>query len=358
MRTIGICTGGGDCPGLNAVIRAVVRAAILKYGWRVLGIEDSFTGLIWPDRVRELKLNDVSGILPRGGTILGTTNRLDPFQCRLDENGGAVCDLSERCVSNAKSLGLDGLVVVGGDGTMRIASRLYRKGVDLVGVPKTIDNDLAATEITLGFDTALHTTTDAMDKIHTSAESHHRVMMVEIMGREAGWITLEAGMAAGADVILIPEIPFKIENICQAVRRRDEAGKNFTIIAVAEGARLPEELQREIECEKALRCHPRSAAEILREVIARETGKETRLTVLGHVQRGGSPSPFDRILSTRYGVAAVELLARREFGRMVSLKNGHIESVPLEEAVASVRVVDPNGETVETARSVGVCFGD
>lgn len=358
MRTIGICTGGGDCPGLNAVIRAVVRAAILKYRWRVLGIEDSFTGLIWPDRVRELKLNDVSGILSRGGTILGTTNRLSPFECTLDENGGAICDLSERCVNNAKSLGLDGLVVVGGDGTMRIAAGLYGKGLDLVGVPKTIDNDLPATDITLGFDTALHTATDAMDKIHTSAESHHRVMMVEIMGREAGWITLEAGMAAGADVILIPEIPFKIQRICDAVRRRDEAGKNFTIIAVAEGVGLPEELQREIRRGKASHCQPRSAAEILREVIARETEKETRLTVLGHVQRGGSPSPFDRILSTRYGVAAVELLARREFGRMVSLKSGHMESVPLEEAVASVRLVDPNGEMVNAARLVGVCFGD
>lgn len=358
MRTIGICTGGGDCPGLNAVIRAVVKTAILKYGWSVLGIEDSFTGLIWPDRVRELELNDVSGILPRGGTILGTTNRLDPFQCRLDENGSAICDLSERCVSNAKSMGLDGLVVVGGDGTMRIAIGLYRKGLNLVGLPKTIDNDLPGTDITLGFDTALHTATDAMDKIHTSAESHHRVMMVEIMGREAGWITLEAGMASGADVILIPEIPFTIEKICDAVRRREEAGKNFTIIAVAEGVCLPEELQREIEREKASRCHPRSAAEILREIIALKTGKEARLTVLGHVQRGGSPSPFDRILSTRYGVAAVELLARHEFGRMVSLRNGHIESVSLEEAVASVRLVDPKGEMVETARLVGVCFGD
>lgn len=358
MRTIGICTGGGDCPGLNAVIRAVVRAAILKHGWRVLGIEDSFTGLIWPDRVRELKLNDVSGILPRGGTILGTTNRLNPFECRIDGDGGAACDLSDRCVSNAKSLGLDGLVVVGGDGTMRIAIGLYHKGLNLVGVPKTIDNDLPATEITLGFDTALHTATDAMDKIHTSAESHHRVMMVEIMGREAGWITLEAGMAAGADVILIPEIPFSIEKICDAVRRRDEAGKNFTIIAVAEGVRLPEELQREIEREKGSHCHPRSAAEILREAIARETRKETRLTVLGHVQRGGSPSPFDRILCTRYGVAAVELIAGGEFGRMVSLKNGHIESVPLEEAVASVKLVDPKGEMVQAARSAGACFGD
>lgn len=358
MRTIGICTGGGDCPGLNAVIRAVAKTAILKHGWRVLGIEDSFTGLIWPDRVRELKLNDVSGILPRGGTILGTTNRLNPFAYRADKDAGAICDLSDRCVSNAKFLGLDGLVVVGGDGTMRIAIGLYRKGLNLVGVPKTIDNDLAATEITLGFDTALHTAADAMDKIHTSAESHHRVMMIEIMGREAGWITLEAGMAAGADVILIPEIPFNIENICDAVRRRDEAGKNFTIIAVAEGVCLPEELQRKLEREKASHCRPRGAAEILREVIARETRKETRLTVLGHIQRGGSPSPFDRILSTRYGVAAVELLARREFGRMVSLKNGHIESVPLEEAVASVKLVDPKGEMVETARSVGVCLGD
>lgn len=357
MKTIGICTGGGDCPGLNAVIRAVVRTSILTYGWRVLGIQDSFEGLIWPDKVRELRVNDVSGLLPRGGTILGTTNRLNPLRYAVDQNGDSqLCDLSDRCVSNARSLGLDAVVVVGGDGTMRIALELYRKGLALVGVPKTIDNDLPATEVTLGFDTALHTATDAMDKIHTSAESHHRVMMVEVMGREAGWIALEAGIAAGADVVLIPEIPFKIEKICEAVRRRDEAGKNFTIIAVAEGVHLPGWLQSERLQNNAQ--IPPSTAEVIREAICRCTGKETRLTVLGHIQRGGAPSPFDRILCTRFGVAAVGLVARGEFGRMVSLKGGRIQSVPLEEVVQPPRLVDPEGELVMVARALGTSFGD
>ena len=358
MKTIGICTGGGDCPGLNAVIRAVVRTSILTHGWRVLGIQDSFEGLIWPAKLRELQLSDVTGLLPRGGTILGTTSRLNPLQYTIDENGHSrLCDLSDRCVNNARSLGLDGVVVVGGDGTMRIALELYRRGLPLVGVPKTIDNDLPATEVTLGFDTALHTATDAMDRIHTSAESHHRVMMVEVMGREAGWIALEAGMASGADVILVPEIPFRIENICEAVRRRDEAGKNFTILAVAEGIHLPDELQAEVAREKQPQS-PRSATEVIRQAICRRTGKETRLTVLGHVQRGGSPSPFDRILGTRLGVAAVGLIARGEFGRMVSLQGGRVQSVPLEEAVRRVRLVDPKGELVLAARAVGTSFGD
>jgi phosphofructokinase-like protein len=357
MKTIGICTGGGDCPGLNAVIRAVVKTAIVAHGWRVLGIQDSFEGLIWPAKTRELQLDDVSGLLSRGGTILGTTNRLNPLQYALDENGYSnIHDLSQRCLSSAKALSLDGLVVVGGDGTMRIALELYRKGLALVAVPKTIDNDLPATEVTLGFDTALHTATDAMDKIHTSAESHHRVMMVEVMGREAGWIALEAGMAAGADVILIPEIPFKLEKVCEAVRRRDEAGKNFTIIAVAEGIELPEQLRAEF-AQKSLQA-PRSTTEAIRQAICRCTGKEVRLTVLGHIQRGGPPSPFDRILCTRFGVAAVELIARREFGRMVTLKAGRIDSVPLEEAVQSVKLVDPAGELVMAARAVGTSFGD
>ncbi len=355
MKTIGICTGGGDCPGLNAVIRAVVKTAILKYSWRVLGIEDSFSGLIWPEKVRELQLNDVSGLLPRGGTILGTTNRLNPLEFQVVENGHSTCDFSARCVNNAKSLGLDGMVVIGGDGTMRIALELYRKGLPLVGVPKTIDNDLPATEVTLGFDTALHTATDAMDKIHTSAESHHRVMMIELMGREAGWITLESGIAAGADVILIPEIPFRIDKVCEAVRRRDQAGKNFTIIAVAEGVQLPPELLAEASGEGI---SPKNVTEVIRQAIGRRTGKETRLTVLGHIQRGGPPSPFDRILCTRFGVAAVELMARNEFGRMVSLKGNRIQNVPLEDSVRGVRTVDPQGELVLAARAVGACFGD
>jgi 6-phosphofructokinase 1 len=220
INCIGICTGGGDAPGLNAVIRAAVKSAILKYKWKVIGIPDGFDGLIWPERSRELTLKDVSGILPRGGTILGTTNRGDPFHYKTIENGHEVVrDISDQVIANSKQLGIDAIISIGGDGSMKIALDLFKKGMPIVGVPKTIDNDLSATEVTFGFDTALHTATDAVDKIHTTAESHHRVMVVEVMGRDAGWIALEAGIAGGAHIILIPEIPFTIENICQHLQR-------------------------------------------------------------------------------------------------------------------------------------------
>jgi ATP-dependent phosphofructokinase / diphosphate-dependent phosphofructokinase len=252
-KTIGISTGGGDCPGLNAVIRAVVKSAILKYGWKVIGIEDSFDGLIWPNRCRELKLHDVSGLLPRGGTILGTTNRGNPLCYRTIENGKEqVQDFSEQVIRNANKLGLDGLIVVGGDGTMRIALELSRKGLKVVGIPKTIDNDLNATEVSFGFDTALHTATEAIDKLHTSAESHHRVMVIEVMGREAGWIALESGLAAGADVILIPEIPFNLQAVCDCIKQRERAGKKFTIVVVAEGIAVPEEKAHATERRSAI----------------------------------------------------------------------------------------------------------
>ena len=359
MKTIGVSTCGGDCPGLNAVIHSVVKAAVLGHGWRVLGIQDSFEGLVWPERVRELKLDDVSGLLSRGGTILGTTNRLNPLRYELRENGALrTCNLADRCVANAKMLGLDGLVVVGGDGTMRIALELYRRGLPLVGIPKTIDNDLQGTEISFGFDTALYTATEAIDKIHTSAESHHRVMLVELMGRNAGWIALQAGIASGADVILLPEIPFHISKVCEEVLRREKAGRNFTIVAVAEGIKLPPELHAEFDRQQHPPGCPKSVSEVLREVIACRTGKESRLTVLGYIQRGGVPTPFDRILCTRFGVAATELIARNEFGRMVCLKDGRIRSVPLEEAAQGVKLVDPQGELVRAARAIGVSFGD
>ncbi|MGH9670701.1 MAG: ATP-dependent 6-phosphofructokinase, partial [Terriglobales bacterium] len=236
IKKIGICTGGGDCPGLNAVIRAAVKCAVLKYHWQVMGVPDGFDGLVWPEKARPLLLEDVSGILPRGGTILGTTNRGDPFAYKMTEDGKEVVrDLSGQVVENAQKLGMDALIVIGGDGTQKIALNLFRKGLKVVGVPKTIDNDLSATEVTFGFDTALHTATDAIDKIHTTAESHHRVMLIEVMGRDAGWIALEAGIAGGAHIILIPEIPFTIEKICEFVRQRERAGKRFTIIVVAEG---------------------------------------------------------------------------------------------------------------------------
>jgi ATP-dependent phosphofructokinase / diphosphate-dependent phosphofructokinase len=359
MTTIGISTGGGDCPGLNAVIRAVIKASIVTRGWRVLGIQDSFDGLIWPNKTRELTLEDASGLLSRGGTILGTTNRGDPFRYRTDQNGQTqINDFSEQVIRNADALGLSGLIVVGGDGTMRIAAQLAAKGLKLVGVPKTIDNDLAGTEICCGFDTALHTAVEAIDRIHTSAESHHRVMLVELMGREAGWITLHAGMASGADVILIPEIPFRIDPVCETVRQRDRAGKRFTIIAVAEGISLPAELEAEAKQSTGEVPTARNVTNILREAIARRTGKETRVTVLGYTQRGGAPSPFDRLLGTRFGVAAVDMVARGEFGKLVCMSRGEIRSVDLSVAAGPARCVDPQGEMVHVARAVGVCFGD
>src|ERR1022692_1186556 len=244
IHCIGICTGGGDAPGLNAVIRASVKTAILKYQWKVMGIPDGFDGLNWPERARELTLKDVSGILPRGGTILGTTNRGNPFQYKSMENGKEVTrDISDEVIANARKLGIDAIISIGGDGSMKIAYELFLKGLQVVGVPKTIDNDLSATEVTFGFDTALHTATDAVDKIHTTAESHHRVMVVEVMGRDAGWIALEAGIAGGAHIILIPEIPFTIKKVCEHVGLRERYGKHFTIIVVAEGVHLPPELK-------------------------------------------------------------------------------------------------------------------
>src|SRR3954468_7749974 len=360
IRKIGICTGGGDCPGLNAVIRAAVRCAVLKYGYEVIGIEDGFDGLIWPaEKARPLTTKDVSGILPRGGTILGTTNRGDPFNYKLNLDGKEVVkDFSDDVIRNAKALGMDALIVIGGDGTQKIGLQLFEKGLKIVGVPKTIDNDLSATEITFGFDTALHTATDAVDKIHTTAESHHRIMLVEVMGRDAGWIALEAGIAGGAHIILIPEIPFTIERICKFVADRVAVGKRFTIIVVAESGKPPSDMASAYESQRRSAPRPGQIGNAVGEAIAMCARRETRVTVLGHIQRGGSPSPFDRILSTRFGVAVVDLIAKGEFGKMVCLREARVRSVPISEAVGALKTVDPKGEMVMVAKSIGVGFGD
>jgi ATP-dependent phosphofructokinase / diphosphate-dependent phosphofructokinase len=359
VLTIGICTGGGDCPGLNAVIRAVEKCAVQTYGWKVIGIRDGFDGLLWPEKAMPLDAQSVSGILPRGGTILGTTNRGNPFQYKLTEDGREVVrDLSQRALDNARALGLDALIVVGGDGTQKIGLELCRRGLPVVGVPKTIDNDLSATEVTFGFDTALHTATEAIDKIHTTAESHHRIMLVEVMGRDVGWIALESALAGGAHVVLIPEVPFSIARICEFVHQREEQGKRFTIVVVAEGAKLPPELAEKREQEQRLSPRMHSVTGVIADAIGRAAKRETRVTVLGHIQRGGSPSPFDRILSTRFGVAAVELIAAGSFGKMVCLRGGRVEAVDIAEAVDAIKCVDPNGELVRVARAIGMCFGD
>jgi 6-phosphofructokinase 1 len=359
IRKIGICTGGGDCPGLNAVIRAAVKTAIVKYRYDVIGIRDGFDGLIWPEKSRPLQLSDVSGILPRGGTILGTTNRGNPFAyCINDDGHESVRDFSDEVIRNAKALGLDALIVIGGDGTQKIGLDLAQKGLPVVGVPKTIDNDLSATDVTFGFDSAIHVATDAIDRIHTTAESHHRVMIVEVMGRDAGWISLHAGIAGGAHIILIPEIPFTVESVCAFIGQRHIFGKKFTIISMAEGVQVPEQIRK--DCIQRYGSIPKgiSVGNLIGEAIAICAKKEVRVTVLGHTQRGGSPSPYDRILSTRFGVAAVDLIAQRGFLKMVALRGGKIEYVDIAEAIGKMKAVDPNGELVNTARSIGTHFGD
>jgi phosphofructokinase-like protein len=351
IHCIGIATGGGDAPGLNAVIRAATRAAILKHKWKVIGIPDGFDGLIWPEKSFELTLDSVSGILPRGGTILGTTNRGNPFNYKTSENGQEVVrDISDQVIANAKKLGIDAIITIGGDGSQKIGYELFQKGVKIVGVPKTIDNDLSATEVTFGFDTALHTVSDAIDKIHTTAASHHRVMVVEVMGRDCGWIALAGGIAGGAHVILIPEIPFTIAGVCRHIAEREKTGRDFTIVVVAEGVNLPPELKENRRAS--------SVGNLIGNAIALGSNKEVRVSVLGHIQRGGSPSPFDRVLATRFGVAAVDLIAAGGFGQMVALHAGSIVAVDVAHAIGHLKSVNAAGELVRTARAIGIGFGD
>ncbi|MDA8065176.1 MAG: ATP-dependent 6-phosphofructokinase [Thermaerobacter sp.] len=360
VRCMAVLTGGGDCPGLNAVIRAVALTAAAGQGCRVLGIEDGFAGLV-EGRCRELTRQEVSGILDRGGTVLGTTNRENPFHYPLREDGKLVYrDLSDRVARNLQQWGVEALVVIGGDGSMNIAHELSEKGVPVVGVPKTIDNDLAATDLTFGFYTAVATATEAVDKLHTTAESHHRVMVLEVMGRYTGWIALASGLAGGADLVLIPELPFTWEAVIRAIEARRRAGKKYSIVVVAEGAAARGEqpvVKRRVEgSEEPVRLG--GIGELVGSQVERRTGLETRVTVLGHVQRGGIPSAFDRILATRYGVAAARLALEGRFGQMVSLQGDAVGAVPLAAAVGRLRTVPPQGELVAAARATGVSFGD
>lgn len=360
IRRIGVLTGGGDAPGLNAVIRAVVKTAINEYGWEVVGIEDGYEGLLFERPARTLTTDDVRGILHQGGTILGTSNRGNPFAYEVMVNGKEeVRNLSEDAMRRIRDLGLDCLIVIGGDGSMKIALELAKLGARIVGIPKTIDNDLNATDITFGFDTALHTATDALDKLHSTAESHHRVMILEVMGRDAGWIALESGMAGGADVILIPEIPFKPESVCRSIEARDHAGRRFSLIVVSEGARPIDGSQVYQEAGGAGRL-PRlgGIGNQLAEMIRARCSHDVRVTVLGHVQRGGSPSPFDRILATRLGAGAVRLIAEGQFGKMVALRNTRIVPVDLVDAIGVPKRVQPDGELATTARGMGLSLGE
>jgi 6-phosphofructokinase 1 len=355
-RTIGVVNGGGDCPGINAVIRAVVRKAKIEHGWNVIGVTNGFNGLIWPERSSELTLESVRGILPRGGTILGTTNRVNPFHFPIEEGGRkSVKDYSARVLEGIRKFGIEALVVIGGDGTLTIAHEFAKIGVKVVGVPKTIDNNLMATEVTFGFDTALHVATDAIDRLQTTAESHHRVMVIEVMGSDSGWIAVHSGLAGGAHVILIPEIPFTIETICESIKSRESQGYPFSLVVVAEGVKLPSQDAFGKAFPKA---QPGQVGNAIGFAIREYLNKEVRVTVLGHVQRGGSPSPFDRNLATRLGVFAVDLVARGEYDRMVCLRDGRIQSVPLADAIGATRLVDPSSDYVRAARAVGISFGD
>lgn len=356
---IGVLSGGGDAPGLNAVIRAVTKTAIFKYGWEVTGIIDGFEGLLSPTKTRQLTSWNTRGILFVGGTILGTTNRGNPFAHKTIVGGKEIVEnMSSMVLANISELGLDALVVIGGDGSLKIGQGLYEMGVPVIGVPKTIDNDLMATHVTFGFQTAVDTATDALDKLHTTAESHQRVIVLEVMGRYAGWIALEAGIAGSADVILIPEVPFTMDRVAEKLVERKKAGSKSSIVVVAEGAK-PKGGEMAVR-EKAadgyvLRLG--GMGEIVAKEITRCTGIETRVTVLGHLQRGGSPCSFDRILATRYGAAAVELIAQKKYGQMVSYQPPAITSVPLEKAISNLKLVDPEGELVKTAEGMGVSFG-
>ncbi len=361
VKRIGVLTGGGDCPGLNAVIRAVVKTAVNRYDLEVMGINDGFEGLIqgW---IRPLTPADVVGILPRGGTILGTTNRANPFQYPWPDEHGIIKprDCTDVILANLERYGIEALIVIGGDGSLKVAKELADRGVKVIGVPKTIDNDLNATDVTFGFDTAVSTATDALDKLHTTAESHHRVMVLEVMGRYAGWIALHAGIAGGADVILIPEIPYDLASVCAKIFSRAEQGKKFSLVVVAEGAR-PKDGEMVVAEYTDDTFDPIKLGGIGKKVaddIARECAVETRSLVLGHLQRGGSPSAFDRILATRFGAHAVKLVVEGKFNRMVCLNTPVVTSVDLAEAVREMKAVDPNSDLVFAARSVGISFGD
>lgn len=360
ISTIGILTGGGDCPGLNAVIRGVVKSAIIRHGWRVIGIEDGFDGLLNPERCRPLTLDHVRGILPRGGTILGTTNRGNPFEYPQEQDGKIIrVDCSDRVVENIRQLGIDALIAVGGEGSLKIAQGLMHKGVPVVGVPKTIDNDLLETDFTFGYNTALETATDALDKLHTTAESHHRVMILEVMGRYAGWIALESGIAGGADVILIPEIPFNIGSICAAIKERSARGSRFSIIVAAEGA-FPEGGDRVVvqaAGDKQAIERLGGIGQFVAKKIELCLDMDVRVTVLGHLQRGGSPTTFDRALGSRFGTRAVQMIADGQFGRMACLKGRSITSVPIEDAIRDLKLVDPQGEIVAAAEDLGIMLG-
>ncbi len=360
MKTrIGILTGGGDCPGLNTVIRSVVKCAT-KRGWETLGILGGFEGLIEPTRSRVLDYHEMDGLLFLGGTILGASNK-GRFSAKSGHGESRAIDPAVLAAARAgfESLGLRALIVVGGDGSLSIAQQCFEAGIPVVGVPKTIDNDISGTVITFGFDSAVSFATEALDRLRTTAQSHERVMVCEMMGRYAGWIAAHAGIAGGADVILIPEVPFNLDSVCRVVTDREAQGKHFTLVVVAEGAR---EAGRDFvtlgETGAIREARLGGIGAAVAEAIGRRTGKETRVCVLGHLQRGGAPTTFDRLLCTRFGASAVRLVAAEQYGFMVAHRPPDTEAIPLTEAIGHLRTVPLDGDIVRTARDLGIGFGD
>jgi 6-phosphofructokinase 1 len=362
IRRIGILTGGGDCPGLNAVIRSITKSAIYRFGIRVFGIEDGFLGLI-EDRIGELTSLHVSGILTRGGTILGTSNKASParYYTGRDADGGPkFIDATDRCLATVERYGFDALLVVGGDGTMSAARPLVDRGLNCIGVPKTIDNDIVGTDLTFGFTTAYTTATMSLDRLHSTAASHHRVMVCEVMGRNAGWLALHAGIASGSDVILLPEIKYDMDSICNFVQSRMHRGRGFSIVACSEGA-CPKGGDKIVARHDPTSPDPVKLGGIGERVAAeieQRTGIETRTTVLGHVQRGGPPVAADRVLATQFGFHALELLMQGAENRLVVMRNGAITDCDLTEAADRQRLVPPDHPLIEVARAVRTCFGD
>ena len=359
-KKIGVLTGGGDCPGLNAVIRAIVKTAINIYGYEIVGFKDGYEGLVY-NKFKKLGLDDVSGILDKGGTILGTTNSFDPFCMVVDHDGEKQeRDMSNRMLDTIKMHQIECLIAIGGINTISIAHRLSQKGVNVIAVPKTIENDISGTDTSFGFITGVNTATEAIDKLHSTAESHHRVMILEVIGRRAGWVALESGIAGGADIILIPEIPYDINSISRSILKRKNSGKGFSIICVAEsckpiGSHLAKKSDK-IEDEDRQKFN--GVGSRIAKELEKLTSLEARVTVLGYLQRGGEPSPSDRLLTTRLGVEAVNLVAKGEYNRMAGIINQQLSPIDLSEVVGKVRFVPVDGELVKIARNMGVSFGD
>lgn len=360
IRRIAVNTGGGDAPGLNAVIRAVVLCG-QERGWEVYGIAHGYQGLLNTRGLRRLTADDVEGITNLGGSILGAASRGNPFEYPYRTKSGRqmVKDISHKVVENFHKMKLDAIVAIGGDGSLRIAYQFYQKGIPVIGVPKTIDNDLSETVITFGFDTAVSTATEAIEKLHSTAKAHDRVMVVELMGRHAGWIALNSGVSSAADVILIPEIPFDIQKVCEAIMKREEQGYHWSTVVIAEGAYpVGGTVSTEGEAEVGREVRLGGIGRAVAEEISVRTGKETRTLVLGHLQRGGNPTTFDKLLALRFGAAAIRFLEQGKFGHMVALAPPTVKAVPIRDAISKMKSVPLDSDTMITARSLGICFGD